>query len=92
MRADEPWTKGAPGLGLVETGNEMALWGLYLCYPEPLTPEAPVQIQLRQQVIENHYSLTGAWWCRGQELGGMPARELLMLLASIRAPQAVGTC
>ena len=40
LRADEPGTKGAPGLGLVETGNEMALWGLYLCYPEPLTPEA----------------------------------------------------
>lgn len=42
--ADEHWTKGSPGLGLVDSDNQMASWSFHLCYSEPLTLGALVQI------------------------------------------------
>lgn len=41
--------------------------------------------------MENHYFLTAACWCTGEELGRMPAVDLLMLLVSVHAPQVVDT-
>lgn len=62
-KADGLWTEGAPGRRLGETDSWMALRSCCLCYPEPLTHGALVQILLRQEVMENHYSLTAAAWC-----------------------------